>query len=247
MKELQISELNFLPSDKIETLVSFQNLLATAPPKEEVKINKAAGNSNYLPISFIENKLDEAFSGLWQTKNFRWQVIANEIVGSIELGAYHPVIGQWLWREGAGAVMIQQQKGSDITDISAKHKNTLVKDFPHLKAECLKNAAKSLGKAFGRDLNRDFEDSYTPIHDTAEAQNHMAKIKRAKSTKDAVAYVKEAGLSQNVEVAEYLLKLCQLPEEVNYMFEEFKGDGWYSNAIIARKATERIASIKKHG
>jgi hypothetical protein len=40
------------------------------------------------------------------------------------------------------------------SDVDAKIKNTLVKDFPHLKAECIKNAAKSLGKYFGRDLNR---------------------------------------------------------------------------------------------
>lgn len=241
----QKTDQQILLVDKLENVVSFQNLLATAPPQNEVKVNKAAGNSSYLPISFVENKLDEIFSGLWQTKNFHWQVIANEIVGNIELGVYHPVIGQWLWREGAAGTMIQQKQGSDITDISAKHKNTLVKDFPHLKAECLKNAAKSLGKAFGRDLNREFEDSYTPIHDTAEAQNHMAKIKRAKNTKEAVQYVKESGLSQNVEVAEYLLKICQTQDEVNGMFQSFKDEDWYSNSIIVRKATERIAAIKK--
>ena len=111
----------------------------------------------------VENKLDELFFGLWQIKNFRWQVIANEIVGSVELGVYHPVLKDWIWREGAGATMILQKKGAEITDIGAKHKNTLVKDFPHLKAECLKNAARSLGKIFGRDLNRDLEDEYTPI------------------------------------------------------------------------------------
>lgn len=35
--------------------------------------------------------------------------------------------------------------------------------FGKLKAECLKNAALSLGKVFGRDLNRVNKDSYKPF------------------------------------------------------------------------------------
>lgn len=158
---------------RAEKMVS---LLNNNPLAENIKINSQANNSKYLPISFVENKLDEIFFGLWQIKNFRWQVIANEIVGSIELGVYHPVLKEWIWREGAGATMILQKKGADITDIGAKHKNTLVKDFPHLKTECLKNAARSLGKIFGRDLNRDLEDTYTPI--TEQINNEASAIEK---------------------------------------------------------------------
>ena len=35
--------------------------------------------------------------------------------------------------------------------------------FGKLKAECLKNAALSLGKVFGRDLNRKNKDTYKPF------------------------------------------------------------------------------------
>ena len=69
----------------------------------------------------------------------------------------------WITRVGAGAVMIQQKADSDITDIGAKIKNTMTKDYPHLKAECFRNACLSLGKSFGRDLNREFQDQYMPI------------------------------------------------------------------------------------
>ena len=69
----------------------------------------------------------------------------------------------WITRTGVASVLIQQKKGSAITDIGAKHKNTLVKDFPHLEAECLKNAAKKLGKAFGRDLNREHTDDHNGV------------------------------------------------------------------------------------
>jgi hypothetical protein len=41
------------------------------------------------------------------------------------------------------------------SDVDAKISNTLAKDYPHAKAEALKNAARSLGRCFGRDLNRD--------------------------------------------------------------------------------------------
>ena len=51
----------------------------------------------------------------------------------------------------------------DITNIKDKYINTLTKDFPHLKAECFRNACISIGKSFGRDLNREFEDQYNPL------------------------------------------------------------------------------------
>jgi hypothetical protein len=108
-------------------------------------------------------KLDELFFGIWSTKNFQSRTVVNEEVGSMELWYFHPTAKAWLCRLGVGAVMIQQKKDSDITDVGAKIKNTMTKDYPHLKAECFRNACLSLGKAFGRDLNREFEDQYNPI------------------------------------------------------------------------------------
>src|SRR5574343_254301 len=142
---------------------NFQTLLHKEPPKEEIRTNKQANNSQYVPISFLEMKLDEMFFGAWSTKNFQSKTIVNEEVGSIELWYFHPVMKAWLCRVGAGAVMIMQKSGSEITDIGAKIKNTMTKDYPHLKAECFRNACLSIGKSFGRDLNREFEDQYSPV------------------------------------------------------------------------------------
>ena len=147
---------------------NFQSLLHRQPKPEEVRSNIHANNSKYLPISFLEMTLDELFFGLWQTKRFNTKVIANEIVGEIELEYFHPTHKLWITRVGAGAVQIQmlsEKKGGsgDITDIGQKIKNTLTKDYPHLKAECFRNACLGIGKAFGRDLNRDFEDQYKPL------------------------------------------------------------------------------------
>lgn len=123
------------------------------PDVNAVKINRMANNSAYLPISHIENLLDKYFFGLWSTSDFTYQNIANELVGSIELRVRHPLTGEVITRTGVGGVQIRVNK-----ETGKKVTNALVADVPHLKAECIKNAAKSIGKVFGRDLSRKNED-----------------------------------------------------------------------------------------
>jgi hypothetical protein len=142
----------------------FQKLLNMHPDKKDIRVNKMANNAEYISISTIERRLDEIYSGLWQIDNFRWEVVANEIIGSIDLKVYHPKAG-WITRTGAAAAMILTSSGKPAT-VEFKIKNTLVKDFPHLKAECLKNAAKSLGVIFGRNLNRGQEDEFSYLSET---------------------------------------------------------------------------------
>lgn len=172
---------NLDDNDLREKIQNFQRLLHKEPKPEEIKTNKQANNSQYIPISFLEMKLDELFFGLWSTKNFQSKTVVNEEVGSMELWYFHPTAKAWLCRIGAGAVMIQQKKDSEITDIGAKIKNTMTKDYPHLKAECFRNACLSLGKSFGRDLNREFEDQYNPIikEKTDDLESARKKIIKA--------------------------------------------------------------------
>lgn len=122
-----------------------------------------------IPISVLETMLDETYLGAWQTSNFRYQVIANEIVGTIDLKVFDPQLKKWLTRSGSAAAMIRQTKDSAITDIGAKIKNGLMMDFPKLESMCLKAACKRLGAKFGRNLNRKFEDEYETIY-TNEAE-----------------------------------------------------------------------------
>lgn len=112
------------------------------------------GRARTLGISHVEMTLDEYFLGLWETENFRWSVISNEVVGSIDLVVTHPVTGQKYKRVGAASIIIMVDKGASALDVSKKKANALDLGFPKLKAECTKNAAQSLGKLFGRDLNR---------------------------------------------------------------------------------------------
>lgn len=152
-----------MEKDFLFKLQQFQNQLNKKPNPAEIRENPFANNTKYLPISFVEMTLDEMFFGLWQTVNFRTKVVGNEISGEIDLMVFHPVIEQWITRTGAAATMIRQQKGAGITEIEKKIHNALEMDYPHLKADCIVNAARSLGKLFGRDLNRKFEDMYKPL------------------------------------------------------------------------------------
>ena len=117
-----------------------------------------------IPISVLETMLDEVYLGAWQTSNFRTQVIANEIVGTIDLQVFDPQLKVWLNRSGSAAAMIRQHKDSAITDIGAKLKNGLMMDYPKLESMCLKAACKRLGAKFGRNLNRKFEDEYETLY-----------------------------------------------------------------------------------
>jgi hypothetical protein len=143
---------------QLVNLESFTKALNRSPAV--TKINKFQNNAKYIPISHIQTLLDQLFFGLWQTKNFTYQVVGNELIGRVELWVYHPVIKEWLVRTGVAATQIRQNKGAAITDINSKIKNALEMDAPHLYADCIKSACKTLGPAFGRDLNRDFVDNY---------------------------------------------------------------------------------------
>ena len=134
------------------------------------------GKAKTINISHIEMTLDEMFFGAWSTENFKWTVIQNEVVGSLDLVVLHPSSGMLLRRVGAASIIIQVDKVPDeikgnlkarnIHALSPENKkpNALDMGFPKLKAECLKNAAQSLGKLFGRDLNRGAKaDQFHPL------------------------------------------------------------------------------------
>lgn len=144
-----------------------------------------------LPISFVEMTLDELFLGQWGTLNFTSKVISNEVCGELTLWVVHPITAQRIERVGAAAIIITVDKapeelhGKDrnawAIDVLNKKPNTLDLGYPKLKSECLKNAAQSLGKVFGRDLNRKKADKYQPSLKTLSDIGFKALIKRIES------------------------------------------------------------------
>lgn len=157
---------------------------------EPEKIEKR-DNFEYIPISYIETKLDEIFGvGCWSFEMQSIQVVGNELLGVCNLKVYHPILQQWITRAGTAGVQIRQVKGATISDIDSKIKNAIEMDAPHLKSDCLKNAAKTLGKVFGRDLNRKHEDTFSPIASIPDA---LVLIERAQTRED-LTNLKESGL-----------------------------------------------------
>lgn len=162
-------------------LQHFVSRLNREPNMAEVE-KTPDGKAVSLPISFIEMTLDELYFGMWELSDVTYQQIFNEVVGTGVLSVKHPVTGEKIRRVGFASVVITQDSGANIQDFnSTKKKNALDLSFPKLKAEILKNAAQSLGKVFGRDLNRKKKDTFNqslkPINDEAM----LAAIKRIES------------------------------------------------------------------
>lgn len=154
---------------KLIQLQNFTQKLNREPEATELG-STPDGKAKTLPISFIEMTLDELFFGQWSTENFKWSAITNEVQGSIDLVVTHPITNQLIRRTGAASIIITVDKapeglsGQDrnkwAMNPDNKKSNALDLGFPKLKAECLKNAAQSLGKIFGRDLNRQQKDTF---------------------------------------------------------------------------------------
>lgn len=166
-------------NEAIETfriaMQNFHTKLNSNPTPESID-KTPDGKAGTILISHIEMLLDEYFFGLWETENFKWAVIANEIVGSIDLVFTHPVTNTKYRRVGAASIQIMVDKGTAPLDVNNKKPNALDMGFPKLKTECVKNAANSLGKLFGRDLNRKKSDNYNPLIKPDRAKKELERI-----------------------------------------------------------------------
>ena len=141
-----------------------------------VQVNKHQGNSKYLPISFVQQLLNTFYLGRWQIKNFDYKEIYGQLCGTIELWVFNPITKEWLCHQGAAATQIRckRETGKPIT-------NGLTMDLPRLRADCIKNAAKDLGKGFGADLNRSAEAEYEArLSKSIDSQSYSVKEIAAK-------------------------------------------------------------------
>jgi len=173
-------------------LQDFTKRLNNEPdPKEFEKTpdNKAS----FLPVSFIEMTLDEIFLGQWEVSDVQYSQIFNEVVGTGILTVWHPITGRPLKRVGFGAVVITQDKDASIADFNmTKKKNALDLAFPKLKAEITKNAAQTLGKIFGRDINRKQKDSFKPALRELGAAGFADLVKRVEAGENTLVPLAES-------------------------------------------------------
>lgn len=194
-----------------ERMQNFINKLNLEPNPAEID-KTPDGKANSIPISFIEMTLDEYFFGLWDTENFKYTTIANEVCGSIELTVLNPVTGTKIKRVGAAAIQIMVDKRPDGVNASQwandprnKKPNALDMGFPKLKSECVKNAAQSLGKLFGRDINRKKADQFNGLIKKEITPYEQLKylFEEKKNLLDEDTYINGNRILDNKETASY--------------------------------------------
>jgi hypothetical protein len=128
---------------------NFQKKLSEPP---DPKIVKTMQGFKYIPVEIIEAKLDKYYSGLWKTENLKYSIEINSVAVSLDLHVFHPVAKNWIVRTGIASVPVQLDRETKVIKQTALQKN-----LPAAKAIAFKNAAQSLGRSFGRNLNRGFD------------------------------------------------------------------------------------------
>lgn len=150
---------------------AFTKRMNTAPEAGKI-LKHPKENYHYIPISAIEKDLFKQFFGLVQYEVVSYQQIFNEVVCHARIKVFHPVISQWLSYDGMGSAIIQQDSGTKVADfMNFKKSNAMQLTAPRSYAEAIKNAAKKIGKRYGADLNRNFEDHYSPQISASDAEN----------------------------------------------------------------------------
>lgn len=170
-------EKNLIKNDVVditEKLQNFTSLLNESPDPK--KIQKHQGYE-YIPISVIEKDLDKIYNGLVQYECLSYSNIFNEITAHARIKVFHPVLHQWFNYDGLGSAVIQQDSGTKVIEfMNYKKANALQLTLPKAYAEAIKNAAKKIGKRFGADVNRKFEDEYSPLDFPEEIKDRQSKI-----------------------------------------------------------------------
>lgn len=180
----------------------FTKLLNEKPKAE--KVQKHQGYE-YLPISVVEKELDKIFFGLVQYQCISYQQIFNEISVHARIKVFHPVINQWMEYDGLGSAVIQQDKDTKVIDFHQfKKPNALQLTLPKAYAEAIKNAAKKIGKRFGSDINRKFEDEYEPLQ-----QIIKAKVKVTRPSPQWTMLIQELNNGVKIEAIEEKVELTE--------------------------------------
>lgn len=170
-KKLELPALG-LDKDKEANLRKYMGMINREPNKEKLRIYEDADGAMYLPIEYVEMLLDKVYNGMWKRRRQgQPYVIGNCVVCHIELSVLHPVMGEWLDRTGDAVVPMETNDKGSWTDRELK------RAVPAALSEAVKNAAKSLGKAFGRDINRMGIEKYEYIYSKEEDEKKEKELK----------------------------------------------------------------------
>lgn len=158
MEENKLTKVESQALDRVlenyqKTKVAYKKLLAVNPPSAVVKRHKF-GNFDYLPITAVERLLDGLFDG-WSVEILREGTAVNGFYVVVRLKAKIPQTDEYMVADGIGFAEFNTKKGSSPMDFMNLQQAAGVTAVPKARAEAIKNAAKSFGNLFGRNLNRD--------------------------------------------------------------------------------------------
>lgn len=154
-QDLQTILRDGVSKNNYEEIHRFNEYLNKEPKPQWIKVNKFSDNAKYLPIRVVESLL-RSFFGIYQTELIgQPHIIGNSVVVSVHLKVFHPILKEWIVVSGVGAVPIELEKNSQPLEFDKIKPKALHKNIPAAKAFAISNAAKSLGKIFGSDLNSD--------------------------------------------------------------------------------------------
>lgn len=153
--------------DFYEKLNEFNTIVNTPPNAKWLKNHPTAKTDKgqpilYMPIGRIEWLLTYVFLATKVTVK-SVQVIANSVVVTITLHVLHPVLAEWQETDGVGAAPINTKAGAGPTDFANILASSVQTATPAAKSYAIKDAAETLGKLFGKDLNRADEISYSTM------------------------------------------------------------------------------------
>lgn len=123
------------------------------PPRAWLKKHKIIANYFYLPIDKVELLLDTMTLN-WECEIISYNLIANSLCVHCRLKVTH-LDGSVRVMDGIGAAPIQVNAGASPIDQREMKSNAIMIALPAAYGYALKNAAKRLGKIFGRDVERD--------------------------------------------------------------------------------------------
>lgn len=193
------------------------NILLNANPKPEwVQEHPYVKGYKYIPIGVQEYLLTQIFSK-WKIELLgQAQLLANSVIVSIRLHYLDPVTGEWDYTDGIGASSIQVDKGANPTDISKMKQTAIEMSAPKAKSNAFKDACESLGKIFGKDLNRKHGMAYGSLlsmftdedkkEDVEEYEKYADEIKLISSVEDLKKYRDEKAKGKGADIAKLILK-----------------------------------------
>lgn len=150
-KEIKAIEKTIEKSGKL-TEITYKQVLSLNPPKSIIKRHDF-GKFDYLPITAIERLLDGLFDW-WTVEILREGSVVNGFYVVVRLKAKIPQSDKILQSDGIGFAEFQTKKDAAPTDFTQLMNSAGVLAVPRAKAEAIKNAAKSFGNLFGRNLTR---------------------------------------------------------------------------------------------